>query len=80
MIKIDKKIPMPKITHQGVKKYPFETMKIGDSFLFKNNYKDNRIACQRAGAIAATWVKANNSKRKFACRTVDGKIRIWRIK
>jgi hypothetical protein len=80
MIKVDKKIPMPKITKQGVKKYPFNTMRVGESFLFEHEYPDTLIACQRIGAISATWVKRNNSKRKFSCRTIDGNIRVWRIK
>lgn len=79
-IRIDKKIPMPEITRQGVKKYPFEKMKVGDSFLFINDYKNNRIACQRIVAIAATWVKRHGSKKKFSARTRKNKVRIWRIK
>ena len=80
MIKVDKKIPIPKIAKQGVKKYPFATMNIGDSFLFEHDYPNNTIACMRIGAIAATWVKVNKSKRKFSCRTIDENIRVWRTK
>lgn len=80
MIVIDKKVKMPKTTRQGVKKYPFDAMKVGDSFLFEHTYPTNTIACQRIGAIAATWVSANESTRKFSIRTIGNQIRVWRVK
>lgn len=80
MLKIDSSIPIPEIKRSGVKKYPFDTMKVGDSFLFEHDYENNTIACQRIGGMAGSWVAYNNSTRKFSCRTVENGIRVWRIK
>lgn len=80
MIKVDSDIPIPEASRQGVKKYPFDTMRVGQSFLFEHNYETQRVACQRIGAIAATWVSKHKSNRKFSCRTVEGGIRVWRKK
>lgn len=81
MIKIEKNISMPTPKNGGrIKKYPWEDMKIGDSFLYTDHIDDRRKACQRIGAIAGTWVKWKKSKRKFACRSVEDGIRVFRTK
>lgn len=56
-------------------RYPFHTMEIGDSFFIApDRYGELPRVAQAAGA----WGKPKG--RKFTTRTVDGGIRVWRIK
>lgn len=70
-IDIDKNIPIPIM--QQKRKYPWEQMAVGDSFFI-------------AGASVTPICNAANyaSKRlggwKFTSKTVDGGVRVWRIK
>ena len=72
---IEKGIPTPELRALAVRrtKYPFAKMKIGDSF-FVPNGKVNTISVS-----VATFHK-NNKPKRFTCRTVEGGIRVWRIK
>jgi hypothetical protein len=69
--KIDKKIPLPS-RGQQITKYPFIDLDIGDSFLIpeKTVIQTNGL-CYYAG---------KRLKKKFVSRTVNGGVRIWRIK
>jgi hypothetical protein len=65
--KIDNDVPIPKL--RGSSKYPFRSMKVGDSFLAENNIASS----------AATGFAKRNKEYRFACRSVPGGLRIWRI-
>lgn len=69
MIKIDKKVALPKASQRGV--YPFTDMDVGDSFTVPlKNAKSARTAA---------YAYARRYGVKFTTRTSDGKtLRIWR--
>lgn len=67
---VEKGIPLPPKRHNvkfGVGKYPFATMKVGESFL----------TTDFAVAYAASWY-GKRTGRKFATRAVEGGVRVWR--
>jgi len=73
MIKIDKKIPIPE-TRQGRKSlYPFESMKVGDSFEVS---VDDRTTL---GNSARQWAQRKKNGFKFTTSAVGKKVRIWRV-
>lgn len=73
--KIEKGIAIPEPgagRKKGVSKYPFAQMKVGDSFFVAGKKQEkfhSAMACTR---------RAQGFR--FATRTVEGGIRIWRIK
>jgi len=69
-IRIDKKIPLPKRSVRRSKwGEVLNRMQIGDSILFKNPYEANSF---RSAAKAHGY--------SVTQRSVDGGIRVWRIK
>lgn len=67
-IKIEKGIPI------HIKSaYPFSSMEIGDSFFVKG---------LDSGRFSSTicYAKVKNPGMNFTSRTVDGGVRVWRIK
>ena len=64
---IEKNIPI----QRGREKYPFLKMEIGDSFVFSGNRK--------VIGAAASWY-GSRYKMKFTTRSVDGGVRVWRVK
>jgi hypothetical protein len=68
-ISIDKNIPLPPRRGGGVSKYPWATMKVGDSFL----------ATKSAVAASVSYCRHNKNV-KFVSRKTDKGIRIWRVK
>lgn len=69
--KIEKGIPVP--GHGAVRsKYPFDAMLVGESFLVgpPTTLAQVSRAASKAGARMG---------RKFATRTVEGGVRVWRI-
>ena len=71
-IKIEKGIPIPTITKKYRLSYPFQYMKVGDSFLVPQDYAEiARCSSQQFG-------KRHNMK--FIMKTLEGYSRIWRIK
>lgn len=71
-IKIDKNIPLPK-TRVPANAYPFDTLKVGESFLIPGKIAYNV-------ASYASVAKKRFPGKDFTCRTVAGGARIWRIK
>jgi hypothetical protein len=73
VFKIEKAIPIPPRLTKPESKYPFMTMKVGDSFLVPaGNESFNNVA----NAASEFGMKY---KRKFSTRTLpDGNRRIWR--
>jgi len=73
VVKIDKGIPMPQVknTH-GNTVYPWKTMEVGDSFLFRSQSKQNAYSqSNRHSGIL--------SPKKFVIRNTDAGYRCWRI-
>jgi hypothetical protein len=68
MIKIDKGVPLPRA--RNTHRYPFEQMRVGDSFL-------TPAKITSLSAVLAHW--GIRLKRKFASRTVKGGTRVWRV-
>lgn len=75
-IKIEKNVLIPKKT--TCKKYPFEEMEVGDSFII-GDY--TRELMSKYFNAANNWSKKGKYGYKFSVRkTDDCKVRIWRIK
>lgn len=75
--KIEKGIPIPKVGR--TRKYPFQEMEIGDSFLYDKEFsRENMTLISNA---ARAWSNKGNYGYKFTVhKTEDNKIRIWRVK
>ena len=74
MIKIEKKVPLPR-SYSTAPKYPWKGMKVGDSFLVK----ESDIANEQS--FRATM--ASNSRRygyRVTVHKTDKGMRVWRIK
>lgn len=75
MYKIDKNVEIPQINRFGngrKPKYPFAEMVVGDSFLVSD-----KKTSQMSSAVAGFCKRGEG---KFICRTVEGGVRVWRIK
>lgn len=73
MIRIERGIDLPN-RKRGKSKYPYEKMRVGDSFEVTGKKKSTVLWG------ATQWAKNNNKKWKFTIRTEETGIRIWRIK
>jgi hypothetical protein len=73
MFKIEKKIPVPSMTRNGTRKYPFREMAPGDSFLVTS---PPDFAVIRASAYAA----GKSLGSRFITRKEKDGIRVWRAK
>lgn len=69
MYKIVSDIPLP----SGVYKFPFDELEVGDSFLVE----EKEIESLRS--TVSSWTNTNKPKR-LSCRSVEGGMRVWRIK
>ena len=68
---IEKGVPVPPHGKGKTAKYPWADMCVGDSF-FVPGVKINTLASSKAQAA-----KKHNAK--YAMRSVDGGVRVWRI-
>ncbi len=69
---IEKGVPLNTNRIHGNARYPWREMEVGDSFLVLERKITNfsaiaNSACKRTGF-------------KFTCRTVEGGVRVWRVK
>lgn len=81
MYKVEKGIPLPKVRNytQPRSIYPWEELKVGDSFLVKPKGDEPRTVIARLSPSATSWGKRHN--KKFTLRTVEkGAVRVWRVK
>ena len=71
--KIEKNVPIPpkRGIGSGVLIYPWPDMKVNDSFFAP----DRKIA-----NFSAPRLYGRKHNMKFKCRTVDGGVRVWRVK
>ncbi len=72
--KIDREIKIP-----NVGKYPFREMKVGDSFLFNEDYTRHSMTKISNAGRAFAYKSKDCSHYKFCVRKEGDKIRIWRI-
>ena len=70
--KIEENIPFLTASSRKQLKYPFEQMKVGDSFFVP------RINSTQFSNVLSIHNKSAENKR-FASRTVEGGVRVWRI-
>lgn len=71
-VQIDDDVPMPRNARGPEPKYPFADLRIGSSFFVKD------AVPHRLSSAASHWAKTTG--RKFRVRTVDGGVRVWRMK
>lgn len=73
MFIIEKNHPIPAI-NSTKKSYPFESMEVGDSFLFAGD--KNAINAIR---VAMTAHNRKKTGRRYISRTVENGLRFWRV-
>ena len=77
---VESNVPVPAISRYrggrkvGVSKYPFASLEIGQSFFLPGKKRGS------GGAIIASRYKSQGRDRIYTLRTVEGGIRIWRVK
>lgn len=78
-IKIDKKMPIPKVTSRSGRpvKYPFDKLKKGDSFLVEG---DHKIRHSIYSCLNAYNANRADVKIEITTRAEEGGIRVWRTK
>ena len=69
-MQIESGIPIP--SAPGSPRYPWDSMGVGDSFYLKGE--------QIARVTSAANYRAKKRGEGYACRTIDGGVRVWRIK
>ena len=69
--KIEKGVPMPDNRNYGATRYPFRQMEVGDSL-----FVPGQTTATFSG-VPGGW--ARRAGFKFACRTVEGGVRVWRV-
>jgi hypothetical protein len=75
MVKIAKGIKMPEKDSRGRNcKYPWETMKVGDSFLFP------KTVLSSSNRSLVSISSKRYAPKSFVSRTTDKGLRCWRIK
>lgn len=75
MVEIEQGVPLPSSLRNGVKRYHFEKMNVGDSMFFETFREVNA-----AQTSAYDWAMRHNKGFKVSRRAVDGGYRLWRIK
>lgn len=73
MFKVDKGIAIPQSKSDSASKYPFNTMEIGDSFVFDTIDSGKVYVASRSDKLR------KQNKRFMARKLNDGKSRIWRV-
>lgn len=71
-ITLEKGIPMPEQERGPINYYPWHLMKAGDSFLI--------IGKTIKVVSGAARQRGNRKGEKYRCRTMDGGVRVWRVK
>lgn len=70
---IDKSIPIPAGGRGGKSKYPFQEMEVGDSVFFPGSNTQGKEMI-----YAHNYARRNG--KKFSGRSIDGGLRVWRVK
>ena len=74
--KIEKGVEMPRPPQV----YPWAEMEVGDSFLAPCESGEKERVGNRIRNAAAKFVEVRGLDWKFRIRSVDGGVRIWRVK
>lgn len=69
MIKIDKNIPFP--ARREGKGYPWHHLMVGESFEYQGSYDSAR---------QSAFYYSKTKDKTFKARTLNNKVRVWRIK
>lgn len=80
MIEIEKGIPYPTNYGGHVPKYPWEEMGIGHSFFVPVAGNGDQRRATRLANIGNTWARRNGHDVRFSGRSVEGGVRVWRVK
>ena len=70
MIKVEPDVPLPDVPERV--RYPFADMRIGDSFLIR----DESLV---KNARSAAWMFGRRHGQEYSCRRVAEGWRVWRI-
>lgn len=78
---IDTSVPIPPLTRPSRRVYPFDEMKVGDSFFVSTKDAGERIRKRQTVASAARkWSKEQGEEPPvFTTRQVRNGVRCWRI-
>jgi hypothetical protein len=76
--KVESGIPLGKL--KKASKYPFDKMKINDSFLVPSNGKKEINVRGSIANSVSIYNKSVNKKIKITIRKTEAGIRVWRIK
>lgn len=81
MFTIESNIPVPvRAPSRGKTVYPFADMQVGDSFLYPQEAPIPASLRRRLAAATAAFVRRNPElNAKFAVRTAEGGLRVWRV-
>jgi len=71
MYEIEKNVPLQGTKRGAPPKYPFGEMEVGDSFFVPGKTPKS------IGASMANWARRYGVR--FAARSVDGGVRVWRV-
>lgn len=78
MVRIEKGVPIPnKCANSGNKKYPYESMQVGDSFMIALKKDDYSYTQNQARASAKS--ASERTGHKYTTRRVEGGVRVWRV-
>jgi len=77
---IEKGIPVPPKWSGLTRKYPLDTMEIGDSFYVKaTEYETNNTVRQRLKSSIRAFCLRCDQPKAFETRVVGDGVRVWRI-
>ena len=62
------------------KKYPFDEMKVGDSFFVEAKEDELLLVRQRLGSAAYQWRLNNDKAKRFSARSESNGVRLYRVK
>jgi hypothetical protein len=73
-LKVEKGVPLPPPVWRKSRIYPFDSMKVGDSFFVPGGDRQSY-----SKAISAAHYYGKKHDMKFRIRGVEGGCRVWRI-
>ena len=72
---LEASVPIPAHSHRGKPgRYPFASMKVGDSFLVPGN----ETTAKRLGSNSYCWAQYHKNAFKFVVRQIPDGVRCWR--
>lgn len=79
---IEKNIPLPMHYDRTTRKYPFDQMSVGDSFLVpcEDRPAETAATLNRLRQAARAYRNRHDKKdQRFNCRTLNRGVRCWRV-